>query len=487
MQVVGIQKTGTSEALSDRIHGSTARISGDFTLLFEESKLRGKGKTRRNPSIGPAFDFYESPHGFAIVLGTINNASELRKTFGAASNSPAELIFYLCEKQRASCFKHIEGNLLAIVHVKEVKRDGPTTYAYRSSECLVPFYWIKSEPFSFATQLKDLICLGEHTPRLDHVGIAAYLHLGFFPMYLTPFNNIDKLTAGHVLTKTAKGYHALPAKEFKKPKKERATAFEKKATISLKNLAPFSWEQAVKDIWSCDLPTSVVFYPYLLKQKLGLKLRPLHPDKPIRGDIKKKPFWRGLIANFPPFSYLLWARANPYPAALREYQKFHAIFTSKELESLAPFTYSGFDLPSFMRKVFSQTLKKDFSTETFYEHEARSLCNLFDMQAKEHVSIRQVLAQEKWIDSYISDQTARDFLELIRAGTLKDQDIIDSRWMKERSVKFTPRIKKQLWSLATLEVWLQLFFEESPSLDRLKEVQNQLKEQFGKKEPVAAF
>lgn len=481
-QIVGIQKTGSSENLADRIHGSVSRTCGDFTLLFEEAKLQGSSKSKQSASKETTTTFYECPRGFAIVLGEITNAPELQKASGATANNPAELIFFLAEKQRSACFQHIEGDLLAIVHVKEVKRDGPTTYVYRSSECLIPFYWIKSEPFSFATRLKDLVCLGEHTPRLDHVGIAAYLHLGFFPMYLTPFFNIDKLTAGYVLTKTNEGYHALAAKEFKKPKKKPASGPDKKANVSLKNQAPFSWPQAVKDIWECDLPTSVIFYPYLLNTQLGLKLRPLHPDKPIRSEVKKRPFWKGLIANFPPFSYLLWARANPYPTALKEYQKYHAIFSSKELESLAPFTYSGFDLPSFMRKVFAQTLKRDFSTETFFEHEARSLCNLFDMHAKEKISIRQVLVQDEWIDTYISDKTAHDFLELIRAGTLKDQDIIDPRWMKEHSRKFTPRIKKQLWSLATLEVWLQLFFEEAPTREKLEALQKSLKERFEEKE-----
>lgn len=468
----GITSSQKGEELANRLKGKQLVTAAGFSLFLNDSGC--SKKSQKNTPL-----FFSSPRGFCLLIGSIKNASDLQKEFGIKTNSQAELIFHLCEKGEGSIFSKVQGTLLTIVFNKEPETGLETTYVYRSESCEVPFFWSKTKPFAFSTQLKDLICLDEHILRLDHVGLASYLHLGFCPVFLTPLLNIDKLVAGCVLTHTEKSYFILPANApVLSEKKPKASHIQVDKTIR------FSWESFTRDIWESDLPTSTLFFPYLLRHKMSLSLKPIAPEKKLKKLSHKWPFWRGLSTNFPPFSYLLWLKGQTYPVALRDFENSYAIFSRRELQTIAPYTYSGFDLPSFMRKIFSQKLTTSFSINTFFDFESRNLSHLFDSTSTKHCSLPALLSSEKWLTSYLSAQDITEMIAYLKEGILVDQDILTPKWLDDLpDGGLGPKALLQVWSLATLEMWLELFFEGVPSKERLEQVQKRLKDRFAIKKP----
>lgn len=140
----------------------------------------------------PMFDGEKS---ICIVFnGEIYNYRELKKElsndYSFKTKSDTEVILYAYKKWGYSCIKRLDGMFAFVIY--DIKRD--LLFGARDRRGMKPLkYYIEDGIFAFASEIKGLLPIIKHSPRIDAKAIDNYLSLIYVPAPQTGFKNIYKL------------------------------------------------------------------------------------------------------------------------------------------------------------------------------------------------------------------------------------------------------------------------------------------------------
>jgi asparagine synthase (glutamine-hydrolysing) len=121
----------------------------------------------------------------------------LRRGHRFASRTDTEVVLHAYEEWGAACLERLEGIFaFAIWHVPEQR-----LFAARDRLGVKPLYYYRPQDrrFAFASQLKALMPLMKHGPRLDRESLWWYLHTRSVPAPRSILRDCQVLSAGHWL------------------------------------------------------------------------------------------------------------------------------------------------------------------------------------------------------------------------------------------------------------------------------------------------
>lgn len=137
-----------------------------------------------------------------VFNGEIYNYPELRQRLSEQghifrTNSDTEVIVHLYEEYGIDCVKELRGMFAFAIWDERLQR----LLLARDPLGQKPIYYNHSrEGFSFASEVKSLLCLPHIVPRMNMEAAHQYISLRCVPGPATLFEDIAKLPAGHVLT-----------------------------------------------------------------------------------------------------------------------------------------------------------------------------------------------------------------------------------------------------------------------------------------------
>ncbi|MEK7550199.1 MAG: asparagine synthase (glutamine-hydrolyzing) [Patescibacteria group bacterium] len=112
------------------------------------------------------------------------------------SNSDTEVILALYDKYGVSCLEHLRGMFAFAIYDKVNNK----VFIARDRLGKKPVkYYLSSEVFIFASELKAILTQDEVKKEPDYEAIGNYLTFGYVPSPLTGFVGIKKLEPGHYL------------------------------------------------------------------------------------------------------------------------------------------------------------------------------------------------------------------------------------------------------------------------------------------------
>lgn len=383
---------------------------------------------------------------------------------------PADLICRGYEERGIAFFSELSGPFLLCL----IDEASDTTYVMRSAEEVRPLYWQRSKEktmrhsFAFAESLKTWGRLNRRAWRLDRTGLSAFLHLGFFPGFFTPIQGVDRLLPGYLLRRDRQGF-TLTKIQNQRSEKSRA---REKPTVA-KAPSPkrtFRLADLAAQVWQLDIPCAVLFTPALYETPLKLALPEVNdePSDSIYYNAKSARALKLLSRIFQsgtrPFIHPFWL-SRRMKKSLELFERHTSLFTLAQLQTIAPRVSRRFHFPAFTTKI----IQRHTHPSTFLDYEAIHMASAFDEGAAESIAYTSLLAKESDFDKYIPDEALASLLTFLENGALADMDILHKEAL--RPAKLT---KKQLWSLAQLEMWLKLFYEGPPTDEHRKRVESSL-------------
>lgn len=402
-------------------------------------------------------DVHQSAATACIFDGTLTSHPD---------ENPAELICRGYEDKGIAFFSELSGPFLLCL----IDEASDTTYVMRSNEELRPLYWQRSRektmrhPFAFAESLRTWGRLNRRAWRLDRTGLSAFLHLGFFPDFFTPIQGVDRLLPGYLLRRDKRGFTLTQIKEESRPGEsptvEKAPSLKK--TFRLMDLA--------SQVWQLDIPCAALFTPALYETPLKLALPKVTDERPdsIYYNAKTTRALKILSRIFQsgtrPFMHPFWL-SRRIKKRLELFERHTSLFTLAELQTIAPRVSRRFHFPAFTTKI----IQRHTHPATFLDYEAIHMANAFDAKAKETISYAPLLAKESDFEAYIPDEALPTLLTFLENGALSDMDILHKEALGPACLT-----KKQLWSLAQLEMWLKLFYEGPPTDEHRRRVESAL-------------
>lgn len=410
--------------------------------------------------------------GYCLVGGTdVYDSAATACIFDGELSShpgqnPAEVICQGYEDRGIAFFSELSGPFLLCL----IDEASATTYVMRSNEEIRPLYWQRSKektmrhPFAFAESLKTWGRLNRRAWRLDRTGLSAFLHLGFFPDFFTPIQGVDRLLPGYLLRRDKRGFTLTQIKEESRPG-EKPTI--KKAPVPKRS---FRLTDLASQVWHLDIPCTVLFTPALHENSLRLALPKVSDERPdsiyynAKSTRALKLLSRIFNAGTRPFMHPFWL-SRQMKKRLELFERHTSLFTLPELQTIAPRVSRRFHFPAFTTKI----IQRHTHPSTFLDYEAIHMANAFSMAGKESISYVSLLAKESDFDTYIPDEALPGLLTFLENGALCDMDILHKESLRPANLT-----KKQLWSLAQLEMWLKLFYEGPPTDEHRKRVESSL-------------
>lgn len=139
-----------------------------------------------------------------VYNGEIYNFQDLRRQFALdqkghffKSRTDTEVILHLYEELSADCLKYFNG-MYAFAIWDNRKQ---TLHLARDPFGIKPLFYYQTEnTFWFASEIKALLAIFDHTPTPSLEALYHYLAFDYIPGELTAFNNINELRPGHRLT-----------------------------------------------------------------------------------------------------------------------------------------------------------------------------------------------------------------------------------------------------------------------------------------------
>lgn len=379
---------------------------------------------------------------------------------------PAELICQGYEDKGLAFFSELQGPFMLCL----IDASSGTTHLMRSSEEIRPLYWQRSREkimrhsFAFAESLKTWGRLNRRAWRLDRSGLSAFLHLGFFPDFFTPIHGVDRLLPGYLLRQDSKGFTLTQISTEKRPK-----------TIPTLTKAPhprrtFRLTDLASQVWDLDIPCAVLFTPALFETPLNLALPKISDERldsiyyNAKSQGRQRLLSRLFQAGTRPFMHPFWL-SRKMQSRIELFERHTSLFTLSELQAIAPRVSRRFHFPAFTTKI----IQRHTRPSTFLDHEAIHMANAFDLEARESISYAALLAKDADFESYIPDDVFPALLTFLENGALCDMDILHKEALRPANLT-----KKQVWSLAQLEMWLKLFYEGPPTDEHRRRVESTL-------------
>jgi len=380
--------------------------------------------------------------------------------------NPAEVICKGYEDKGIAFFSELSGPFMLCL----IDEASFTTFLMRSNEEIRPLYWQRSKektmrhPFAFAESLKTWGRLNRRSWRLDRTGLSAFLHLGFFPDFFTPIQGVDRLLPGYLLRRDKRGFTLSQIKEMSRP---GDTPSIKKAPHLKKT---FRLTDLASQVWKLDIPCAVLFTPALYETPLKLALPKITDERPdsIYYNAQSSRAARLLNRMFHlgtrPFMHPFWL-SRGIKKRLELFERHTSLFTLPELQTIAPRVSRRFHFPAFTTKI----IQRYTHPATFLDYEAIHMANAFDPSPEDSISYSSLLAKDRDFDDYIPDSQLPSLLTFLENGALCDMDILHKEALRPADLT-----KKQLWSLAQLEMWLKLFYEGPPTDEHRRRVESAL-------------
>jgi asparagine synthase (glutamine-hydrolysing) len=146
--------------------------------------------------------FNEDRSKVIVFNGEIYNYRELRDRLVARghqfhSQGDTEAVLHLYEDEGARCVDQLRGMFAFAIWDSRAR----SLFLARDRFGIKPLY-VAEGPWgiAFASELKALLAAGLSERRLDWQALDAYLQLGYIPAPATPFTDVRKLPAAHVMT-----------------------------------------------------------------------------------------------------------------------------------------------------------------------------------------------------------------------------------------------------------------------------------------------
>jgi len=138
-----------------------------------------------------------------VFNGEINNFLELKEKYFSAekkhifkSNSDTEVLLHLYEEFGTNMFELLNGMFALAVW----DRNKQSLTLARDPFGIKPlFYYFNDEYFFFASEIKSLLEIPSFSAQASMAGLNYYLTMGYFPGESTAYENIFKLSPGHML------------------------------------------------------------------------------------------------------------------------------------------------------------------------------------------------------------------------------------------------------------------------------------------------
>lgn len=152
-----------------------------------------------------------------VYNGEIYNHAELRRELGDNANvayrsrTDTETLLYTYEDSGLECFPRLNGMFACAF--ADLRRNQLVLARDRMGIKPLYYHW-DGHSFTFASELKMLLQLGDICATFSSEALELYLALGYVPSPYTLFNQIKKLDAGHYLVLDREG---VRLKSFWKP------------------------------------------------------------------------------------------------------------------------------------------------------------------------------------------------------------------------------------------------------------------------------
>ncbi len=112
------------------------------------------------------------------------------------STSDTEIILELFAQYGNKFVNYLNGMFAIAIYDRETEKI--TLFRDRSGIKPLFYYW-DGKNFAFASELKSLVQLKQVKKNINPQAIKAYLHLGYIPAPLSPYQNIFKMESGSVI------------------------------------------------------------------------------------------------------------------------------------------------------------------------------------------------------------------------------------------------------------------------------------------------
>lgn len=189
------------------------------------------------------------------------------------SNTDTEVILALYDKYKVNCLKHLRG-MFAFAIYDEATNE---VFIARDRIGKKPFkYYINSNCFIFASEIKSILSQNEVSTDIDYLAIQKYFLYGYVPSPLTGFKNIFKLEPGHYMLINIKTGNIIKRKYWEPSFSEKLDLSESEWSNQILNLL----EESTKLRMIADVPIGA-FLSGGVDSSAIVALMALNSNKPI--------------------------------------------------------------------------------------------------------------------------------------------------------------------------------------------------------------